>query len=85
MELCSTLVASYQVLMGQMLMSLPFSPSQGPSFSEQVPAPMAPSPPGPEPLPRPKWLHPSLGPVDVSPPSGVTSQAYLMGPPSSKQ
>ena len=53
-ELHSTLVASYQVLMGQVLMSLLFSPSQGASSSEQVPAPMALSPPAPESLPRPK-------------------------------
>ena len=53
-ELCSTLVASYQILMGQSPMSLPLSPSQGPSSSEPVPAPMAPLPPAPEPSPRPK-------------------------------
>ena len=41
-ELCSMVVASYQVLMGQALMSLPFSPSQGASSSEQVPAPWLP-------------------------------------------
>ena len=83
-ELCSMLVASYQVLMGQAPMSLPFSPSQGASSSEQVPVPMAPSSPAPEPLPRPKWQHPSPDLVDISPPGRATSQASLMGPPSSK-
>ena len=54
-ELHSMPVASYQVLMGQALMSLPFSPPQGASSPEQVSAPMAPSSPAPEPWPRPKW------------------------------
>ena len=53
-ELCSMLVASYQVLMGQVLMSLLFSLSQEASSSEQVPVPMGPSPPVPECSPRPK-------------------------------
>ena len=42
MELCSMLVASYQVLMGQMQTSLPFNPSQGASSSEQLPTPWLP-------------------------------------------
>ena len=54
-ELCSMLVASYQVLMGQVPMSLPCNPSQGASSSEQVAAPVAPLSPAFEPSPRPKW------------------------------
>ena len=69
--------------MGQVLMSLPFSLSQGASSSEQVP-PMAPSPPAPEHSPRPKWQHPSPDLVDVLPPSMTTSQATLEGSPSLK-
>ena len=84
-ELCSMLVASYQVLMGQALMSLPCNPSQGASSSAQVPSPMAPPSPAPKPLPRPNWQHPSPDPVDVMPPSRASSQTGLMGPPSSKQ
>ena len=55
------------------------------SFSEQVPTLMAPSSPAPEPFPRPRWWHTSPDPVDVSPSGRATSQANLMGPPSSKQ
>ena len=83
-EICSALVASYHVLLGQTLMSHPFSLSQGASSSEQVSAPMAPSPPVPEHSPRLKWQHPSLGPVDVLPPGGTTYKATPEGPPSSK-
>ena len=70
--------------MGQAPMSLPFSLSQGASSSEQVSTPVALSPPAPEPLPRPKWQHPSPDSVDVLPPSGTTSQANLAGPLISK-
>ena len=70
--------------MGQVPASLLFSPSQGASSSEQVHVPMAPSSPAPEPLPRPKQQHPSAVPVDILPPGRATSQASLMGPPSSK-
>ena len=83
-ELHGMLVASYQVLMGQSPMPLHFSLSQGASSSEQVPAAMALLPPAPEPLPRPKWQHPSPDLVDVSPPGVTTSQAFLVGFPSSK-
>ena len=83
-ELCGMLVASYQVLMGQVPMSLLISLSQGASSSEQVPAPVALSPPAPEHLPKPKQQHPSPDLVDVSLPSGTTSQANLAGLPSSK-
>ena len=83
-ELHSMQVASYQVLMGQMQMSLLFNPSEGASSSEQVPTPMASFSPAPEPSPRPKWWHPSPDPVDVLPPSRATSQANLTGLPSSK-
>ena len=81
---CSVLVASYHELMGQALMSHPFNLSQGASSSEQVSAPLAPSPPAPECSPRPKQQHPSPGPVDVSPPNGTPSKATPEGPPSSK-
>ena len=84
-ELCSALVASYHVLMGQAPTSHPFNLSQGASSSEQVSNPMAPSPPAPEHSPRPKWQHPSLDPIDVSPPSRTMSKATPEGPPSSKQ
>ena len=83
-ELCSTLVASYQVSMGQALTSLPCNPSQGVSSSEQVPTPVAFSPPAPEPMPRPKWQHPSPDPVDASPSGRATPQANVTGSPSSK-
>ena len=53
-ELRGSLVASYHILMGQALTSHPFSLSQGASSSEQVSAPMNPSPPAPEHSPRPK-------------------------------
>ena len=84
-ELCSVLVASYHLLLGQTLMSHPFSLSQGASSSEQVSAPVAPFPLVPEHSPRPKWWHPSPGLVDVSPPGRTTSRATLEGPPISKQ
>ena len=64
-ELCSVLVASYQVLMGQLLMSLPLNPSQGASSSELSPTPMAPSLPALEPSPKVKWQCLSPDPVDV--------------------
>ena len=79
------LVASYQVLMGQVPMSLPCNQSQGASFSEQVPAPVAPSLPAPGPMPRPKWQHPSPDPGDASSSGGATPQANLTSPPNSKQ
>ena len=53
-ELHSALLASYHVLMGQALTSHPFNLPQGASSSEQVSAPMAPSPPVPEHSPKPK-------------------------------
>ena len=84
-ELCSSLVASYHILMGQALMSHPFSLSQRALSSEQVSVPVDPSPPVLEHSPRPKWQHPSPDPVDVSPLGGTTSKATLEGPPSSKQ
>ena len=83
-ECCSVLVASYQVLMGQLPTSLLVNPSQGASSSELAPAPMAPSPPALEPSPRPKQQHPSPDLVDVLPPSGATPQGNITGPPSSK-
>ena len=83
-ELCSVLVASYNLLLGQALMSQPFSLSQGASSSEQVSALMAPSHPASECSTRPKWQHPSPDQVDVSPPGGTTSKATPEGPSSSK-
>ena len=83
-ELCSALVASYHILLGQVLMSHPFSLLQGASSSEQVSTPMAPSPPAPEHSPRPMWWHPSPDLMDVSPPGRTTSKVTLEGPPSSK-
>ena len=79
------LVASYHALLEQASMSHQFSLSQGASSSEQVSAPMTPSPPVPGHSPRPKWWHPSPDLVDVSPPGRTTSKATLEGPPSSKQ
>ena len=83
-ECCSMLVASYHVLMGQAPMSHPFTLSQGASPTEQTPAPVAPSSPVPECLPRPKWQHPSPDLVDIMPFGRTTSKATLEGPPSSK-
>ena len=54
LELHGMLIAFYHVLLGYVLMSHPFSLSQGNSSSEQVSTPMAPSPPVPECSPRPK-------------------------------
>ena len=54
-ELHSVLVASYQVLMGQLPMSLLLNPSQVAYSSGLAPTPAAPSLPALEPLPRPKW------------------------------
>ena len=79
------LVASYHVLIGQAPTSHPFNLSQGASSTEQVSAPVAPSPPVPGCSPRPKWQHPSTDPLDVSPAGGTTSKATPEGPPSSKQ
>ena len=53
-ELCSVLVASYHVLMGQAPTSHPFNLLQGASSTEQVSAPVVPSPPAPGHSPRPK-------------------------------
>ena len=53
-ELCSMLVASYHILMGQAPTSHPLNLSQGASSTEQVSAPVASSPPAPEHSPRPK-------------------------------
>ena len=65
-------------------MSHPFNLSQGASSTEQVSAPVAPSPPAHGHSPRPKWQHPSPDLVDILPPSGTTSKATPEGPPSSK-
>ena len=83
-KLCSMLVASYQVLMGQVLTSLLCNPSQGASSSDPTPAPTASSLPAPEPTPRLKWQHPSPDLAKVLPPGGATPQANVTGPPSSK-
>ena len=83
-ELCSMLVVSYHLLLGQALTSHPFSLSQGASSSEHVSTPMAPSPPVHEHSPRPKQWYPSPDLVDVLPPSGTMSKATPEGPPSSK-
>ena len=82
-ELCSALVASYHVLMGQVPTSHPFTLSQGASPTEQLSAPVAPSSPAPEHSTRPKWQHPSPDPVDDMPFGGTTSKATPEGPPSS--
>ena len=65
-------------------MSLLYNPSEGASSSEQVPTPVAPSPPAPEATPRPKWQYLSPDPVDALPSGGATPQADVTGPPSSK-
>ena len=78
------LVASYHVFLGHALISHPFSLSQEASSSEQVFAPVGPSPPAPEPSPRHKQWSPSPDPVDVLPQSRTTSTATLEGPTSSE-
>ena len=85
MELCGVLVASYHVVKGQAPTSHPFNLSQGTSSTEQVSAPVAPSPLTPGNSPRPKWQHPSPDLVDVLPPGGTMSKATPEGTPSSKQ
>ena len=80
-ELHSTLVASYHVLMGQAPTSHPFNLSQGASSTDQVSAPVSPSPPAPGHSPRPKCQYPSPDPVDISAPGGTMSKATLEGPP----
>ena len=84
-ELHGTLVASYHILLGHALTFHPFSLSQGASPSGQGSAYWAPSPPAPEHSPRPKWWDHSPDPVDVLPPSGITSKATPDGPTSLKQ
>ena len=84
-ELRGMLVASYHILMGQAPISHPFNISPGASSTEQVSAPVAPSPSVPGHSSRPKWQHPSPDPLDILPPSGTTSKATLEGPFSSKQ
>ena len=74
------LVASYHVLIGQAPTSHLFNLSQGALSTEQVFAPVAPSPPAPGHSPRPKWQDPSPDPVDVSPPGGTMSKTTLEGP-----
>ena len=76
-ELHGLLVASYHILMGQALMSHPFSLSQEASSSEQVSAPMNPSPPAPERSPRPKWQHPSPRPSGCL----ASQQDHIQGNP----
>ena len=83
-EIHGMLVASYHILMGQAPTSHPFNLSQGASSTEQLSAPVAPSPPASGHSPRPKWQHPSPDPVDVSPPGRTISKATLEGSPSSK-
>ena len=85
LELHGMLVASYHVLMGQAPMSHPFSLPQGSSSTEQVSAPVAPSPLVPGWSPRPKQQHPSPDPVDILPPGRTMSKAIPEGLPSSKQ
>ena len=84
-ELHSTLVASYHVLMGQALMPHPYSLSEEASSTEQVSTPVASSPPEHECSSRPKQWHPSPNPVDVLPSGETMSKATLEGPLSSKQ
>ena len=62
----------------------PFNLSQGASSTEQVSAPVAPSPHVPGHSPRPKWQHPSPDLVNILPPGGTMSKATPEGPPSSK-
>ena len=85
LKLHGMLVASYHVLLGHVLMSHPFSHSQGASPSKQVSDPGIPSPPVPEHSHRPNWQHPSPDREDVSPPSRTTSKATPEGPPHLKQ
>ena len=82
-ELCSMLVASYHILMGQAPMSTHL-PSHKEPPTEQAPAPVAPASPVPEHSPQPKQQHPSPDPVDVMPFGGTTSKASPEGAPSSK-
>ena len=71
--------------MGQAPTFHPFNLSQGASSTEQVSAPVAPSPPVPGCSPRPKQQHPSPDPVNILPPCGTTSKASQEGPPNPKQ
>ena len=84
-ELRGVLVSSYHILMGQALLSHPFSLSQGASPAEQPSASAAPPVSVPEQSPRPKRQLPSPDPVDSMPPGGTTSKATAEGPLSSKQ
>ena len=78
------LVASYHILMGQALLSHPFTLSQGASPVQQPSTPAAPPAPVPEQSPRPKRWHPSPDHVDSMPLGGTTSKATSEGSPSSK-
>ena len=84
-ELCGVLVASYHILMGQEPTSHPFNLSQGASSTEQVSAPVAPSPPAMGIYPDPSGnTPPPQNLVDILPPGGTMSKATPEGPPSSK-
>ena len=70
-ELCSMLVASYHILMGQAPMSHQFNLSQGASSTEQVSAPVAPSSLG-------LSIHPN--PSGNTPPLTWWMSCLLVGP-----
>ena len=83
-ELKSTLVASYHLLLGQTPLSHPFILSQRASPVEEQPTSATPPTSVPKQSPRPKRWHPSPDPVESTPLGGTTLKVTLEGPPSSK-
>ena len=84
MELKSTLMASYHILLGQAPLSHPFALSQRASPVEEQPTSGAPPTPVPKQSPRPKRWHPSPDPVESMPLGRTTSKMTSEGLPSSK-
>ena len=83
-ELKSTLVASYHILLGWAPLSHPFSLSQWASSVEEQPTSATPPTPVPKQSPRPKRQHPSPDPVESMPLGRTTFEMTLEGPPASK-
>ena len=84
-ELKSTLVASYHLLLGQTPLSHPFVLLQRASPVEEQPSSATSPAPVPKQSPRPKRQHPSPGPVESMLLGKTTSKATSEGALSSKQ
>ena len=80
-ELKSTLVASYHLLLGQTPLSHLFILSQRDSPVEEQPALAAPPTPVPKQSPKPKRQHPSPDPMESMPMGRTTLKVTFEGPP----